>query len=222
MVRTSLTAGRTKQKKRTRAALIAAAADLTREGKIATVPDAAERASVSRATAYRYFPSQESLELEAAGAILASSLSAKPSDGGDQAIEPAPTSPEDCVKRVEKLEKGMSDAFWKDEQQVRLVLKSQMELWLAMKRDSHVTMRRPGRALPAIDAALAPLKARLSASDYEKLSGALAMVTGSEAIIALLDAAGIREPEKVAAIRRFALQAIFAAALDATDLSASA
>src|SRR5688500_14879509 len=58
---------RENQKARTRAALVAAAADLLREGAAPTVPEAAERARVSRATAYRYFPTQDALLLEVSG-----------------------------------------------------------------------------------------------------------------------------------------------------------
>src|SRR5438552_2798029 len=53
------------QKARTRAALLVAASELIREGALPTVGEAAERAGISRATAYRYFPTQEALLLEA-------------------------------------------------------------------------------------------------------------------------------------------------------------
>ena len=54
------------QRNRTRAAIIEAATALMREGKPPSVAEAAERALVSRATAYRYFPTQESLLLDVA------------------------------------------------------------------------------------------------------------------------------------------------------------
>src|SRR5690349_6132329 len=56
--------GRVNQKFRTRRAIIEAAAQLVRENRTPTVAEAAERALVSRATAYRYFPSQQSLLIE--------------------------------------------------------------------------------------------------------------------------------------------------------------
>jgi AcrR family transcriptional regulator len=58
--------GRINQKRRTRAAIVAAAAELVRQGKSPTVAEVADAALVSRATAYRYFPSQEYLLAEAA------------------------------------------------------------------------------------------------------------------------------------------------------------
>ena len=53
--------GRTRQKARTRAALVDAARELLSKGRTPTVEEAAEVAAVSRATAYRYFPNQRAL-----------------------------------------------------------------------------------------------------------------------------------------------------------------
>src|SRR3712207_1499055 len=57
--------GRTRQKARTRAAMIAATSAFLGEGITPTVEQAAERADVSRTTAYRYFPNQRTLLLAA-------------------------------------------------------------------------------------------------------------------------------------------------------------
>src|SRR4051812_1635269 len=53
--------GRAAQKGRTREALIAAARELVANGETPTVEHAAEAASISRTTAYRYFSSQRAL-----------------------------------------------------------------------------------------------------------------------------------------------------------------
>src|SRR5580765_7558891 len=55
---------RVRQTQRTRRALVAAADEIFAEGRVPTVADVAERADVARATAYRYFPTQEALLLE--------------------------------------------------------------------------------------------------------------------------------------------------------------
>src|SRR5215213_9278239 len=55
--------GRTAQKMRTRKALIDAARALITSGVTPTVEDAAAEASISRTTAYRYFPNQRDLLL---------------------------------------------------------------------------------------------------------------------------------------------------------------
>src|SRR5215216_550227 len=53
--------GRTRQKARTRAALLEATRELLAQGRSPNVEEAAEAAGVSRATAYRYFPNQRAL-----------------------------------------------------------------------------------------------------------------------------------------------------------------
>ena len=57
--------GRVNQKARTRAAIVEACRALTRSGGEVTMPKVAERALVSEATAYRYFPDLVSLLQEA-------------------------------------------------------------------------------------------------------------------------------------------------------------
>jgi AcrR family transcriptional regulator len=52
---------RANQKERTRTAILEAALDILREDEAPTVASAAERARVSRTTAYRYFPTHEAL-----------------------------------------------------------------------------------------------------------------------------------------------------------------
>src|SRR5260370_8093598 len=66
--------GRTRQKQRTRGALMTAARELVAQGKTPTVDEAATKASVSRTTAYRYFPNQRALLVAAHPEIGARSL----------------------------------------------------------------------------------------------------------------------------------------------------
>ena len=74
--------GRTRQKQRTREALVAAARDLVAQGGVApTVEAAAEAASVSRTTAYRYFPTQKALLVAAHPETTVDTL--VPDDAGD-------------------------------------------------------------------------------------------------------------------------------------------
>ena len=66
--------GRTQQKSRTRAAMLAATRELLAEGATVTVEMAAERAAISRTTAYRYFPNQRALLLASYPGLDAQSL----------------------------------------------------------------------------------------------------------------------------------------------------
>ena len=63
--RTNLTEGRANQKQRTYQALLDAALGLSEAGQQPTLRDIANKAMVSRATAYRYFPSVDALIHEA-------------------------------------------------------------------------------------------------------------------------------------------------------------
>src|ERR1700730_991798 len=73
--------GRRDQKRRTRDALIAAARQMIADGVTPTVDGAAEAASISRTTAYRYFPNQRALLVAAHPETEAASL--LPVDVGD-------------------------------------------------------------------------------------------------------------------------------------------
>ena len=80
--------GRVDQKRRTRGALVDAARALVARGETPTVEAAAEAASISRATAYRYFRSQAEL------------LVAAHPETGAQTLLP-PDAPGDAATRLE-------------------------------------------------------------------------------------------------------------------------
>src|SRR5579871_3348380 len=73
--------GRESQKNRTRKELVAAASELMRAGRHPTVTDVAEAAGISRATAYRYFPTQELLWAEVALFAVGGPLFQSPAEG---------------------------------------------------------------------------------------------------------------------------------------------
>src|SRR5438105_10170966 len=89
--------GRERQRNRTRRAVVTAAAELLQEGSTPTVAEAAERAEVSRATAYRYFPTRELLLAEVALFALGGPL--LPTDEEDGVL-PAPEAVGRLVRRV--------------------------------------------------------------------------------------------------------------------------
>src|SRR5260370_32660459 len=77
--------GRVNQKLRTRNAIVQAAAELSRTGREVTMPEVANAALVSEATAYRYFPALASLLQEAIAGQLPSpdEALARIADSGD-------------------------------------------------------------------------------------------------------------------------------------------
>src|SRR4051812_39378843 len=89
--------GRTRQKARTRNALVAAARALLAGGSTPTVEQAADAAEIARATAYRYFPNQRALLLATYPELDAPSL-VTPAGVEDpqrrlQALAPSPPPP---------------------------------------------------------------------------------------------------------------------------------
>ena len=103
---------RSNQHLRTRKDLLLAAARLLKEGRQPTMDEVAEAALVSRATAYRYFPTLESLVIEAPldGAV--------PDPGALFAAETSPD-PED---RLERAEAALHRMVYQNEAQLRLML----------------------------------------------------------------------------------------------------
>ena len=106
--------GRTGQKARTRAALIAAARTLLAAGRTPTVEEAAETAGMSRATAYRYFPNREALLVASHPEIQATTLLA----------DDAPSEPHE---RLELTIKELIRITLDTEPQLRAMLRLSLE-----------------------------------------------------------------------------------------------
>src|SRR3954454_49255 len=101
MVTTDEETGRFRQKRRTRAAIVAAAADLLRSGRTPSVNEVADAADVSRRTVYQYFPTVEQLLLDATLGLLSQSAV-------DEAIDAADTSGGDVEERVAAMIRALS------------------------------------------------------------------------------------------------------------------
>jgi AcrR family transcriptional regulator len=192
------------QRKRTRAAIIEAATALMREGRPPTVAEAAERALVSRATAYRYFPTQESLLLDVANveALM------KPVE---DLVASFPT--DDAAQRLAVLVGTMMRACLSDEALVRTGERIYMDTWLANQSDGNQTPVRAGRRMRYIDEALRPLGERLDESGRKRLRCALALTVGTEALIAMKDSVGLDDDEEIVATLEWAAGALLRTAL---------
>jgi AcrR family transcriptional regulator len=171
--------GRTNQRLRTRRAIIDAAAALVRENRTPTVADAAERALVSRATAYRYFPSQQALLIEVQADASQPSLEDMLADVGD-----------DPVCRVEVMARTLTRTVLADEPLYRNQLRAIQDLWFARQGESDIPVRE-GRRLAWIDEALKPVAGALPRARAARLRHALTAVIGVDAILGLRDIAGL-------------------------------
>ncbi len=195
---------RANQKNRTRAAIIEAATAMMREGRPPTVAEAAERALVSRATAYRYFPTQESLLLDVVNveALL------KPVE---DLVASFPT--DDAAQRLAALVDTFTTSMLSDEALIRTGERVYMDTWLANQRDGNDTPVRAGRRMRYIDEALSPLSEQLSEAGRKRLRCALALTLGTEALIAMKDSARLDDDDEIVATLEWAAGALLRAAL---------
>jgi AcrR family transcriptional regulator len=185
--------GRTRQKARTRGELIAATRALIAAGAASpTVEEAAEAASVSRTTAYRYFPSQKALLIAAHPEIDASSL--LPDDPGD-----------DPAARLDLAVEKFVGLVVETEAQQRTMLR------LSLESDTDLPLRQ-GRAIGWFEDALAPLEPRLGKAEIRRLAVAVRSAAGIESLIWLTDIAGLSRDEAARQLR-WSAQAMLAHAL---------
>jgi AcrR family transcriptional regulator len=190
------TAGRWRQKQRTREALVDAARALVGLGTTPTVEQAAEEAGISRTTAYRYFPNQRSLLMAAHPETAAQSL--LPDDA-----------PEDPSARLAEVIERFTRLISDTEQQQRTMLRLSLELPDADRAELPL---RQGRAIGWIGEALQPLRGRLTDDQLHRLTLAVRSATGIEALVWLTDIAALPR-EDALALMRWSAQAMLSAAL---------
>jgi AcrR family transcriptional regulator len=167
--------GRVGQKRRTREALVAAARQLVANGESPTVERAAEASSISRTTAYRYFPNQRALLAAAHPETVAASL--LPDDA-----------PEDVATRLDLVVESFTRMVVDSEAQQRTMLRLSLEAGPAERAPLPL---RQGRAIKWIEEALAPLHPRMSEAERHRLALAIRSATGIEALAWLTDVGGL-------------------------------
>jgi AcrR family transcriptional regulator len=172
--------GRESQKNRTRMALIEAAKGLMAAGKSPTVSEAADAASISRATAYRYFPTQEMLLAEVALFAVGGPLLSD-----DDKSLPVPHVVASLVRRVGRWSLA-------SEQPLRTLLR--------LSLDPATNVRRPGHRVQWIAAALEPLRGKITPRTFDRLSRAMALHLGIDPIVVMKDIAGASDQEAVDAL----------------------
>jgi AcrR family transcriptional regulator len=165
--------GRVNQRRRTRQALIDAALALRDEGHNPTLAEVAERAMVSRATAYRYFPSVEAL------------LSETATDRGMKPLEHFWQPGDDPVEGIGQAANVLNKLLIEDEVGLHVMERSFMTVWLESK--SHEAPLRPGRRMSYIEPIVDSLKDLLTPAARKRLKQALSIVMGTEALIAVRD-----------------------------------
>src|SRR5829696_5852923 len=191
--------GRTRQKARTRAALLEAARELLAAGRTPNVEEAAEAAGVSRATAYRYFPNRRALLVAAHPEIAATELL-----GQD-----APDDPQERLDRtIAELIRLTTDA----EPELRTMLRLSLE-----PGPEQELLLRQGRAIGWIEEAPAPLQGRLAPSALRRLVLAIRAACGIEALVWLTDVARLSRRDASELMRWSALALLRAALAEADE-----
>lgn len=168
--------GRSNQKRRTRQALLDAAAHLMKEGRAPSLEEVAEEALISRATAYRYFSGTEPLLLEAALDVAAP-------DADDLFALEGST---DAAERLKKADTALHDMIAENEIPLRLMLAHSLEEKAKGAETGDLPIRQ-NRRTPLIEAALAPVRDEFDPDAIESLSAALALVIGTEAMVVFKD-----------------------------------
>ena len=187
--------GRTRQKARTRQALIDATRRLMAEGITPTVEQAAAAAGVSRTAAYRYFPNQSALVLGAHPEVLQASL---------LPLDP----PDDVGERLDLVLAVHLRTLLEWEPQLRATLR----LSLDPAVDAGRLPLRQGRVISWLEDALAPLRQSRPDVDVHRLAVAIRSATGIEALVWLTDVARMSRDEAVELLHGTA-RALLAAAL---------
>jgi AcrR family transcriptional regulator len=192
--------GRPNQRSRTRKDLLRAAAQLMKQGRTPTLEEVAAEALVSRATAYRYFPSVEALLVEASF-----DLSVPDADSlfeGDTSADP--------VARLQRVDTALHDMILANEAPLRMMLVQTLQRGIFGDDGEDVPLRQ-NRRTPLIDAALQPARKQFTPATIDTLRKALALIIGTEATVVLKDVLQVDDAE-ARKVKQWAIRALVQAA----------
>lgn len=174
-------AGRVAQRRRTRKAIVDAAARLLCEGGEPSVAEIAAEADVSRRTVYMYFPRLDQLIIDATLGEMA-----RAGYGTELEFD---RHGDDVHARVEALVTILLDLSDEALPLGRRLLRLTVD---PPTGRSGSAPRRGYRRVEWIELAVEPLRSRLTTEQFERLVSGLAVVVGWEAMIVLRDTRGLR------------------------------
>lgn len=180
--------GRERQKGRTRKALLEAAVHLIAAGATPSITEVADAAEISRRTAYRYFPTQAQLLVEAALEGL------RPIVVG-MIESPAAGASDDVESRLDRTVLALQRGAVANEQLLRTMIR------LTVSRQSSADPAEPAQPLRGyrridwIELALEPVRKQLGKRRFERLVTALTVCLGIDALIVLRDLRGLTHAE---------------------------
>ena len=199
---------RSRQKRRTRRAILAAALEMMRRGETPSVSAVAEAAEVSRRTVYLYFPTLEQLLTEAALEAVRTQV--------EEALDLAEA--DDVEARLDTLVGAALESSIVSEVPLRTLVRITVERRLDEAKGGPPldAPLRGGRRIEWIESALEPVRERLGRGRFERLVSALAMVIGLEALLVLRDIRGL-DPAEMEDVSRWATRALLRASLQEVE-----
>jgi AcrR family transcriptional regulator len=184
---------RTKQKERTRIALVEAARELLLEGQAPTVAASADRAMISEATAYRYYTSARSL-LQDVLVINWPGLENVLAD-----LRALPT----VRARAQLAAEAMARTVLANEAQVRALISLSYSSGKSDEIHSAGDLR-PAFRVALIDAVLDRVPARVDKKRRRQFRLALSVTISAEAVLSLKDLGGYDDQEIISTLGRSA------------------
>ncbi len=171
-------------RERTRRLMLDTATRMMQAGETPSVTGVAEAAGVSRATAYRCFPSQAAL----VGAVV---------DHGLGTILAWDSTSEDAEERVVDLLEQSMPRIQEFESTFKAALKLSLEQW-ADQQAGHTSddpQFKRGHRVELLQHAIAPLRSQLTKAQFTRLARALSLIYGVEVLIVLKDIWGLGDAE---------------------------
>jgi AcrR family transcriptional regulator len=188
-------------RERTRRLMLDTAIRMMQAGQTPSVTGVAAAAGVSRATAYRAFPSQAAL----VGAVVDEGLGPILSWSSDS---------KDAETRVLDLLETSMPRILEFEATFKAALKLSLEQWAERQAGTHTDEPpfRRGHRVELLQQAIAPLRGILPKAQFTRLARALSLVYGLEVLIILKDIWGLKAAE-VQSIATWAGQSLVRAAI---------
>lgn len=183
--------GRVAQKQRTRMQLLQAARALRETGRVPSVAEVADSAGISRTTAYRYFPTQETLLAEATADPLIEAVKEAIARVRDQS---------DVVRRVDAVFAELTPLLIRHEPELRTLVKISFEHSLEEAHKKHIPLL-SALWIIAWDGILEPLRKDVSPRAYAIMVRSLGTLLSVESLNVLHDACDLDESATLKAIR---------------------
>lgn len=193
----------TSTRARTRRALIEAALVMFDKGAFPSITEVAQAANLSRATAYRYFPTQSTL----VSAIVEETL--KPVND----FQPQQTKPEE---RVEELLSFAFPHMLQHEGSLRAAIHMSLTQWALSRTNNHSPSKEKlirGNRKNMLRKVTSPLEDELTPELYQKVLFSLSLIYGSEIFLVMKDIWG-SDDETLIEIARWMARAVIRQAKD--------